>query len=166
VRFAACIETASGRRLDEARMKRLTGGDRVTARRMREDFWSFRPTHKLALATNHKPVVATTDHGTWRRQRLVPFTVQIPDEPQDKPLPEKLRAELPGILRWALEGCQGWQRDGLSGASTIRSATDAWRDESDPLGTFPRRVQRAGPWGDRPRRGAVRQVHGLVAGDR
>jgi P4 family phage/plasmid primase-like protien len=135
-RFATCLETASGRRLDEARMKMLTGGDRVTARRMREDFWTFRPTHKLALGTNHKPAVATTDHGTWRRQRVVPFTVQIPNEHQDTHLPEKLRAELPGILRWALEGCLAWQRDGLGEARAIRQATDAWRDEGDALGTF------------------------------
>lgn len=136
VRFAACIETASGRRLDEARMKMLTGGDRVTARRMREDFWTFRPTHKLALGTNHKPVVATTDHGTWRRQKLVPFTVTITPEQQDKQLPEKLRGELPGILRWALEGCLAWQREGLGDAEAIREATEAWRDESDALGGF------------------------------
>lgn len=136
VRFAACIETASGRRLDEARMKMLTGGDQVTARRMREDFWSFRPTHKLALGTNHKPVVATTDHGTWRRQKLVPFTVTIPTEEQDRLLPEKLRAELGGILRWAVEGCMAWQRQGLGDAEAIREATEAWRDESDVLGGF------------------------------
>lgn len=136
VRFAACIETASGRRLDEARMKMLTGGDQVTARRMREDFWTFRPTHKLALGTNHKPVVATTDHGTWRRQKLVPFTVTIPTEEQDRLLPEKLRAELNGILRWAVEGCLAWQRQGLGDAEAIREATEAWRDESDVLGGF------------------------------
>jgi P4 family phage/plasmid primase-like protien len=136
VRFAACIETASGRRLDEARMKMLTGGDQVTARRMREDFWSFRPTHKLALGTNHRPVVATTDHGTWRRQKLVPFTVTIPTEEQDRLLPEKLRAELNGILRWAVEGCMAWQRQGLGDAEAIREATEAWRDESDVLGGF------------------------------
>jgi putative DNA primase/helicase len=136
VRFAACIETASGRRLDEARMKMLTGGDRVTVRRMREDFWTFRPTHKLALGTNHKPLVATTDHGTWRRQKLVPFTVTIPSEQQDKRLPERLKAEFSGILRWALVGCLAWQRDGLGNAEAIREATEAWRDESDALGGF------------------------------
>lgn len=136
VRFAACIETASGRRLDEARMKMLTGGDRVTVRRMREDFWTFRPTHKLALGTNHKPLVATTDHGTWRRQKLVPFTVTIPPEQQDKRLLEKLKAEFSGILRWALEGCLAWQRDGLGEPEIVRLATGAWRDESDALGAF------------------------------
>lgn len=136
VRFAACSETESGRHFSEARVKTLTGGDRITARRMREDFWSFEPTHKLALATNHRPIIKSTDHGIWRRQRLVPFTVKIPNEHQDKQLPEKLRAELPGILRWALEGCLAWQRDGLGDASAIRDATEAWRDESDVLGGF------------------------------
>jgi P4 family phage/plasmid primase-like protien len=136
VRFAACSETDSGRHFSEARLKNLTGGDRITARRMREDFWSFDPTHKLALATNHRPVIKSTDHGIWRRQRLVPFTVTIPDHLQDKQLPEKLRAELPGILRWALEGCLAWQRDGLGDASAIRQATEAWRDESDVIGGF------------------------------
>ena len=136
VRFAACIETASGRRLDEARVKMLTGGDQVTARRMREDFWTFRPTHKLALGTNHKPMVATTDHGTWRRQKLVPFTVTIPNDEQDRLLPEKLRGELSGILRWAVQGCLDWQRHGLGDAEAIREATEAWRDESDVLGGF------------------------------
>lgn len=136
VRFATCIETASGRRLDEARVKMLTGGDQVTARRMREDFWTFRPTHKLALGTNHKPVVATTDHGTWRRQKLVPFTVTIPSNEQDQLLPEKLRGELSGILRWAVQGCLDWQRRGLGDTEAIREATEAWRDESDVLGGF------------------------------
>lgn len=136
VRLAACIETASGRRLDEARVKMLTGGDQVTARRMREDFWTFRPTHKLVLGTNHKPVVATTDHGTWRRQKLVPFTVTIPNENQDRLLPEKLRRELSGILGWAVQGCLDWQRQGLGDAEAIREATEAWRDESDALGGF------------------------------
>lgn len=135
-RFATCSETESGRHFSEARVKTLTGGDRITARRMREDFWSFDPTHKLALATNHRPLIKSTDHGIWRRQMLVPFTVKIPNEHQDTQLPEKLRAELPGILRWAVEGCLAWQRHGLGDASAIREATEAWRDESDVLGGF------------------------------
>lgn len=136
VRLATCIETASGRRLDEARMKQLTGGDQICARRMREDFWTFRPTHKLVLGTNHKPVMTTTDHGTWRRQKLVPFTITIPDDHQDPTLPDKLRAEWPGILRWAAEGCLQWQQQGLGTPHAIREATQAWRDESDALGGF------------------------------
>ncbi|MCE7892310.1 MAG: hypothetical protein DYH12_21840 [Sorangiineae bacterium PRO1] len=136
-RLVCCLETPPGRAMDETQMKALTGGDLVTARRMREDFWTFEPTHKLIIATNHKPQVRTTDHGTWRRQKLVPFTVQIPKGEQDKQLPHKLAAEFPGILRWALEGCLAWQREGdLGEPAVVQAATQAWRDESDPLGAF------------------------------
>lgn len=136
VRLAVCAETPGNRRLDTAKMKRLTGGERVTARRMREDWWSFTPTHKLALGTNHKLLVDTTDHGTWRRPKMVPFAVTIPPEKRDKQLPKRLLAELPGILRWAVEGCLQWQRHGLGEPRAIREATQAWRDESDVLGAF------------------------------
>lgn len=136
-RLVCCLETPPGRAMDETQMKALTGGDLVTARRMREDFWTFEPTHKLIIATNHKPQVRTTDHGTWRRQKLVPFTVEIPKGEQDKQLPHKLAAEFPGILRWAVEGCLAWQREGdLGEPKVVREATEAWRDESDPLGAF------------------------------
>lgn len=135
-RLAVCMETPEGRSMDEARMKALTGGDLITARRMREDFWTFTPTHKLILATNHKPVIRTTDHGTWRRQKLVPFTVQIPSDKQDKSLPEKLNAEAPGLLRWAVEGCLAWQRLGLGEPEAVKAATAGWREESDPLAAF------------------------------
>ncbi len=136
-RLAVCMETPEGRSMDEARMKALTGGDLVTARRMREDFWTFEPTHKLILATNHKPNIRTTDHGTWRRQKLIPFTVQIPSDKQDKGLPHKLRAEFPGLLRWAVEGCLAWQReDSLGEPAVVSAATSAWRNESDPLAAF------------------------------
>ncbi|MCZ2127460.1 MAG: phage/plasmid primase, P4 family [Anaerolineales bacterium] len=135
-RLAVCMETPEGRSMDEARMKALTGGDLITARRMREDFWTFEPTHKLILATNHKPNVRTTDHGTWRRQKLVPFTVQIPSDKQDRTLPAKLAAEAPGLLRWAVEGCLAWQREGLGEPAVVKAATDVWRQESDPIGAF------------------------------
>ena len=135
-RFVVCMETPEGRPMDEARMKALTGGDSITARRMHEDFWSFEPTHKLVLGTNHRPTIRTTDHGTWRRQKLVPFTVTIPDHEQDKALAEKLRSEFAGILRWAVEGCLAWQREGLGEPAAVRDATSAWRQESDPLASF------------------------------
>jgi putative DNA primase/helicase len=136
VRFAVCNEVPAGRRIDEARMKWLTGGDPITARRMHENLWTFPPTHKLVLATNHKPDVRTTDLGTWRRQKLVPFTVTIPKAEQDPRLPELLRAESAGILNWALQGCREWQRDDLGEPGAVRDATEAWRAESDPLGGF------------------------------
>ncbi len=136
VRLAVCAETPGNRRLDTAKMKRLTGGEKVTARRMREDWWSFDPTHKLALGSNHKLMVDTTDHGTWRRPKMVPFAVTIPPDQRDKKLSQKLRSELPGILRWAVEGCLRWQQQGLSEPKAIQNATESWRQESDALGGF------------------------------
>ncbi len=109
-RLVVTIETDDGRRLAEGLVKQLTGSDKITARRMREDFWQFDPTHKVLLATNHKPEVRGTDHAIWRRLRLIPFDVVIPDEHQDKDLPLKLEAERAGILAWAVQGCLAWGR--------------------------------------------------------
>jgi putative DNA primase/helicase len=132
-RLVACIEADAGRRLNEALVKELTGGDAIRARRMREDFWQFQPTHKLVLATNHRPTVRGTDNGIWRRLKLVPFNVTIPDDAQDRQLPEKLQAELPGILNWAMSGCIEWQANGLGKADAITAATESYKAESDVL---------------------------------
>jgi putative DNA primase/helicase len=135
-RFVTCSEVEAGRSFDEALVKDLTGGDHISARQMREDFWSFAPTHKFFLAGNHKPNVRGDDDGIWRRIRLVPWTVQVPEADVDKELPEKLRAELPGILAWAVRGCLEWQRDGLGEPIEVREATDQYREESDVIGEF------------------------------
>lgn len=135
-RFCACVEAEDGRRLAESLVKELTGGDRVRARRMREDFWEFSATHKIWLAANHKPTVRGSDHGIWRRIKLLPFTVTIPDEQQDKELPAKLLDELPGIFAWSVEGCRQWQQDGLREPDCVRAATADYRDEQDLVGRF------------------------------
>jgi putative DNA primase/helicase len=135
-RVVATIEVEQGKRMAEALMKQLTGGDRIKARRMREDFWEFDPTHKLFLAANHKPIVKGTDLAVWRRIKLVPFTVTITDAEKDPDLLDKLRGELPGILAWAVRGCLRWQRDGLREPAAVKAATDAYRRESDELGRF------------------------------
>ncbi|MHC4405412.1 MAG: DNA primase family protein [Planctomycetota bacterium] len=135
-RLVVCVETEDNRRLAESLAKELTGGDTIRARRMREDFWQFRATHKIVLATNHKPVVRGTDHALWRRLRLIPFDVTIPDDQQDKELPEKLRAEAPGILRWCVAGCLDWQRNGLGEPEEVINATRAYRSEQDIVGAF------------------------------
>jgi putative DNA primase/helicase len=136
MRFVACIETEEGRRLAEVLVKELTGGDRVRARRMREDFWEFAPTHHVWLATNHKPVIRGTDEGIWRRIKLIPFDVRIPDAEQDKELGDKLAAELPGILNWARAGCLDWQRGGLREPEVVRVATKGYEAEMDEVGDF------------------------------
>ena len=135
-RFVASVEVDEGRRLAEARVKWLTGGDRVKARHMREDFFEFQPVHKLWLSANHRPTVMGTDHAVWRRLRLIPFNVTIPDGEQDRHLPDKLKAELSGILNWALAGCIEWQKRGLEPPTEVVTATDAYRVEQDILGAF------------------------------
>ncbi len=135
-RLVVWQETTDGNRLDEAFVKELTGGDRLNARRMCEDPWSFTPTHKAILVTNHKPEIRGTDHGIWRRVRLVPFNVRIPDEQQDKELPEKLLEEHSGILNWCLEGCRRWLTQGLSLPAEVKAATEEYRDQQDLIALF------------------------------
>lgn len=144
MRLAASIEVEDGRRLAESLVKQLTGGDKIRARRMRQDFWQFDPTHTAFLCTNHKPEIKGTDNAIWRRIRLIPFTETIPPAEQDKKLPEKLRAELPGILAWCVEGCLEWRRAGLQAPDEVRKATGAYRSEMDVIGAFLRDECEAG----------------------
>lgn len=135
-RFVATIETEEGKRMAEALMKQMTGGDKVRARKMRQDFFEFTPTHKIVLAANHKPIIRGTDYAVWRRIKLVPFTVTIPDEEKDKDLPEKLRAESSGILAWAVAGCLDWQRHGMAEPDEVRQATSEYQGEQDTVEAF------------------------------
>ena len=136
LRYVTCSEIEEGQAFDEALVKDLTGGDPISARRMNEDFWSFFPTHKLWLAGNHQPVVRGDDEGIWRRMRLIPFTVTIPEAERDATLAEQLRAELPGILAWAVRGAVEWAQGGLQAPATVRSATARYRSDNDVLGQF------------------------------
>ena len=135
-RFVSCAETDDGRRLAEALVKQITGRERIRARGMRQDFWQFDPTHTVFLATNHRPEVRGTDHAIWRRIKLVPFEVKIPEEEKDKHLQEKLRAELPGILAWIVSGCLDYQREGLGEPEEVERATQGYRAEMDVLAGF------------------------------
>jgi len=136
MRLVASIEVEDGRRLAESLVKQLTGGDKVRARRMRQDFWQFDPTHKVFMAVNHKPEIRGTDTAIWRRIRLIPFTETIPPAEQDKRLPEKLEAERSGVLAWAVEGCLEWAREGLQAPAEVRKATGLYRSEMDVIGAF------------------------------
>ncbi|MDP2651988.1 MAG: phage/plasmid primase, P4 family [bacterium] len=135
-RFVSAVETESGRRLAEGLVKQLTGGDRITARFLHHEFFEFEPPFKIWLAVNHKPRIVGTDHAIWRRIRLIPFTVTIPESERDPDLADKLKAELPGVLAWAVAGCEMWQMHGLKAPRTVTEATATYREESDPLTAF------------------------------
>ena len=122
-RFVSAIETEDGRWWAEAKIKSLTGGDKITARFMRQDFFEYVPQFKLIVAGNHKPGLRNVDEALRRRLHLVPFVVTIPEGERDPQLCEKLRTEFPGILQWAIEGCLAWQRDGLSAPEIVKNAT-------------------------------------------
>ncbi len=136
-RIVMSSETNDGSRLNEARIKAITGGDEVTGRYLfsRAEI-SFVPTFKLWLATNHKPTIKGSDEGIWRRVRLVPFLVSFPKEKRDKHLESTLKSELPGILAWAVRGAMAWYTQGLGEPTVIEEATNEYRNESDILGLF------------------------------
>jgi putative DNA primase/helicase len=125
-----------GRKLDEPLVKQATGSDAITCRRMREDFWQYTPEFKLFLAINFKPIIKGTDNAIWRRVRLIPFDVVIPEAQRDKGLMSKLLEEAPGILAWAVRGCLDWQKSGLRAPDEVLAATEEYRHEQDVLGAF------------------------------
>ena len=135
-RLVVASEADEGRRLSEATVKGITGGDGIVARFMYKEFHEFKPQFKLFLATNHKPRIYGTDHGMWRRVRLIPFSAVIPEEEQDGALPEKLLAELAGVLAWIAAGCFEWMRDGLGQCREVNEATAEYREAQDLLGGF------------------------------
>ena len=135
-RMVTAIEANFNRHLDEARIKSMTGGEPITARFMRQNYFQFVPVLKLWLVANDRPRVRGTDEAFWRRVRGMPFTVKIPEAERDPDLLTKLRAEWPGILAWAVRGCLKWQSEGLGEPDVVRSATKAWQQEMDHLKRF------------------------------
>jgi len=137
VRFLTCDETNKKSTLDAGRMKYVTGGNPITARANYKDPRSFTATAKLWLSTNHTPNVDDTSPGFWRRVILIPFMAKFEGSTDDKKLKDYLREhELPGILRWLVEGAAMWQRDGLNPPDKVMVATWKYRTESDPLSEF------------------------------
>lgn len=135
-RFVACIETANGRQLSENTVKEITGGDPLRGCLKYENGFNFWPTHKVWLATNHKPEVRGTDEGIWRRIKNIDFSVSVPPSAQDKTLEEKLRAELPGILAWCVRGCVEWLANGMNYPPEVDAATAKYRAEQDVIASF------------------------------
>lgn len=136
VRFIVVSESDRDRRLAEATVKRLTGGDLVRARKMRQDYVQFRPSHTAVLVTNHLPKVSGDDPALWARLRVVPFGVVIPEPEQDPHLPERLDAEAEAVLAWAVAGWQAYQEKGMTDPDAVKVATDRYRFDSDSVGRF------------------------------
>ncbi|MGR3935296.1 DNA primase family protein [Streptomyces sp. BRA346] len=138
-RVVVCSEVKHGDKFDEARVKHLTGGDRIKARRMRQNFFSFEPTHKLWLLGNHRPEVGTGGFAFWRRMRLIPFLYTVPDDRKIDNLADILVTEEgPGILVWLIDGARRYfvgDRD-LTGPERVRIATTAYAETEDHTGRF------------------------------
>lgn len=135
-RLVTAVETEEGRRWAESRIKTLTGGDKIAARFMRQDFFEFMPQFKLIIAGNHKPGLRSVDEAIRRRFNLVPFSVTIPAEERDPSLRDKLKAEWPGILRWMIDGCLAWQQEGLRPPIAVSDATAAYLEAEDALSAW------------------------------
>jgi putative DNA primase/helicase len=135
-RFVTASETNDGTRLNEARIKMLTGKDPVSARFMYADLFTFHPVAKFILAVNHKPTVQDDSVGFWRRIRLVPFLRSFQGDAREDGLEDRLIAEGPGILRWAVAGCGAWRAEGLGSPTAVRTATAEYQADSDPLAEF------------------------------
>jgi P4 family phage/plasmid primase-like protien len=140
-RLIVAEETEDNRRLAEALVKKLTGGNPIQARKMHKDFYTFMPSHHIFLSTNHKPEIRGMDPGIWRRIKLIPFEVSFdPQAPggrtPDLELDDRLITEASGILNWLLKGCRDWQEQGLIEPTPVRSATQRYREEMDLLGAF------------------------------
>jgi putative DNA primase/helicase len=137
-RMVTASELDSGRRFSESKIKDLTGGDTIKARRLFCPEFNFRPTHKLWIFGNNKPTIRDTDTGIWRRIRLIPFNVTIPEAERQQHFREQyLVPELPGILKWAAQGCQDWLQAGhLTTPDSVLAATTGFKDEMDLLAAF------------------------------
>lgn len=137
-RLAICAEVEKGRNLAESLVKDLTGGDKLSARRMREDLWHFHPTHKLIMQGNYKPVIVGNDEGIWRRVQAVPWSAKFDTKTENRifNFVETLVAELPGILAWAVEGCLAWQRIGLAPPQAVVELSAQYRREMDNVREF------------------------------
>lgn len=136
VRLVIVQESKRGNSFDESRVKALTGGDRITARFMRKEFFEFNPTFKIWFSTNHKPDIVGTDLGIWRRIRTIPFERVFSESEVDKNLDEKLRCEYEGIFAWLVEGYKKWGATGLGENRAVSAAGEEYQEESDVMKSF------------------------------
>ena len=136
-RLVTTSEVEQGKALSESLIKQITGEDELTARFLYGEYFSFKPTFKIFMATNHKPKIKGADNGIWRRIKMIPFTVTIPPERRDKNLSDKLIAENSGILNWLIKGYAMWKKEGLKDEpDAVREANEEYRFDMDSVGTF------------------------------
>jgi putative DNA primase/helicase len=135
-RLVTATETEEGRRWAEAKIKSLTGGDTISPRFMRGEWFQFLPSFKLVIAGNHKPSLRSVDEAIRRRFHLIPFAVTIPPDERDAELTNKLKAEWRGILAWMVEGCLRWQESGLRPPQAVLAATEAYLAEEDAVAAW------------------------------
>lgn len=135
-RFVVCSETEEGAPLAAALMKNLTGGDPITARALNRMPITFEPSHTPWLVTNHLPKVKGSDAALWRRIRVIPFQVEIPESEQDTRLGERLKLSADAIVSWALEGYRDYDENGMQAPEAVQFATERYRAESDDVGRF------------------------------
>ena len=135
-RLVTASEAETNQKLAEGLIKQMTGQDTISARFLHKEWFDFSPTHKIYLATNHKPVINGTDDAIWRRIKLVPFEVTIPEQERDKKLLSKLENELSGILSWAVQGCLDWVQNGLGDPDEVKAATKEYKCEMDIIAQF------------------------------
>lgn len=135
-RFVAASEGEAGKRLAEAAIKHMTGGEKMVARFLHKEYFEFRPQFSPWLATNHRPQIRGTDEGIWRRIRLIPCRAYFDPKDDDPQLMDTLDAEMPGILAWAVQGAVQWYRGGLGIAEAVATATSEFREEMDSIGAW------------------------------
>jgi putative DNA primase/helicase len=135
-RLVTATETEEGRRWAESRIKQLTGGDKITARFMRQDFFKYVPQFKLIIAGNHKPGLRSVHEAIRRRLNMIPFAITIPKEERVLDLSERLKEEWPGILKWMIDGCLDWQKKGLAPPNAVTTATELYLKDEDVMLTW------------------------------
>ena len=135
-RFVPASEGEQSKRLAEAKIKNMVSGDPVEGEKKYQDSFTYYPEYKIWLFTNYKPRIVGTDEGIWDKVIFIPFKRYFAPEERDHRLLEKLKAELPGILQWAIRGCLEWQKQGLNVPECLKQATEDYRREQNVLGHF------------------------------